>query len=74
MGQLIPTTPPRGGHQFRTADQAGRSQEPPVVRVHIGRIDVRAEAPPAPKPPTVRNGVKPQNLDEYLQARQRGSR
>lgn len=51
--------------------------ERPVVRVHIGRVDVRMVTPLTKEPraamPTVQD-AKPASLDEYLRARQRGSR
>lgn len=53
------------------------SAERPVVRVHIGRVDVRMVTPGTKEPraalPTVPD-AKPASLEEYLQARQRGTR
>ena len=49
-----------------------RSSEPDgIVEVHIGRIEVHASTPPAPRP---RPRVPPMTLDEYLKRRkERGS-
>jgi hypothetical protein len=57
-----------------TAGSAGRTSaapQAPPVRVTIGRIEVRAVAPPAEQPPR-RASAKPReatNLDEYLEQR-----
>jgi hypothetical protein len=49
--------------------------EPPVIRVSIGRIDVRAiTPPPAPPPAPRRRTPAPLGLEEYLQQRMRGER
>ena len=42
--------------------------EPPVVHVHVGRIDVRAPAPPAP-PAESRLREPRMSLDDYLEGR-----
>jgi hypothetical protein len=61
----------RAAPTARTAAGAAEreaSQERPVVRVTIGRIEVRAaQPPPAPQPPA-RPGYTPpvMSLDEYL--------
>jgi hypothetical protein len=51
--------------------------ERPVVRVHIGRVDVRMVAPVAKEPraaaPTI-PGASPASLDDYLGARRGGQR
>jgi hypothetical protein len=53
------------------------SAERPVVQVHIGRVDVRMVTPGTKEPraamPTIPD-AKPTSLDEYLRARQRGTR
>jgi len=50
-----------------TADNArSEAAQPPIVRVTIGRIDVRAAAPPAP-PPAPKPAPGPRlSLDDYL--------
>lgn len=46
--------------------------EAPTIRVTIGRIDVRAVAPPSPQPPQAKP-VKPNlSLSDYLKTRQGG--
>jgi hypothetical protein len=50
------------------------ASEPPVVHVHIGRIDVRAIPPaPAPVAPRVQHPRRP-SLEEHLRARDEGKR
>jgi hypothetical protein len=54
-----------------------QSAERPVVRVHIGRVDVRMVTPVTKEPRAAVQAVqeaKPASLDEYLRARQRGTR
>jgi hypothetical protein len=51
--------------------------EPPsrIVRVTIGRVDVRAQFPAAPQPPAVKSARPPAlSLDEYLKQRREGKR
>lgn len=61
-----------------TPSAAGRgvaSATGPVIRVSIGRVEVRAVAPPVPQPrpqPAGRRAV--QSLDDYLSQRERGRR
>jgi len=57
-----------GPEAFRLPDAAGRaSREPDVVRVHIGRVEVRAILPPAERPaPKPRGPAGPLPLDRYL--------
>jgi hypothetical protein len=59
----------------RLRDEPSRRDEPPVVRVTIGRVDVRATfaaPPPAPRPPAERKpGL---SLEDYLKARAGGGR
>jgi hypothetical protein len=54
---------------FRTA-----RPEPPPVRVTIGRIEVRAVAPPPTPPRPTPQRPAPLSLDEYLEARRSGRR
>jgi hypothetical protein len=50
-----------------TSDRGARdSAEPPIIRVTIGRIEVRAAAPPAPPLETVAPPKPKMSLDEYL--------
>jgi len=52
-----------------------RHEEPPAVHVTIGRIEVRAVAPPAPAPARrPRPQPVPLSLDEYLEQRRSGRR
>lgn len=56
---------------------AMESAERPIVRVHIGRVDVRMVTPGAKEPRAAAPGgpeAEPTSLDEYLRARQRGTR
>lgn len=63
---------PTAALRSRETESAAR----PVVRVHIGRVDVRLVAPGTKEPrastPSVPD-AKPASLDEYLRARQRGN-
>jgi hypothetical protein len=63
---------------FRAPATAGQgAAEAPVVRVTIGRVEVRAvypPAPPAPRPARAAGPVAPSPLEEYLRARDAGSR
>ena len=49
---------------------------PPVIRVTIGRVDVRAEFPPAaaPRPAPARRAAPALSLDDYLKQRSEGKR
>ncbi len=50
------------------------SAAPPSIHVHIGRIDVRAIQPPAPKVvPALRTPLRKPSLEAHLRARDRGS-
>ncbi len=55
-----------------------REREPasePAIRIHIGRVDVRAVTAAAPgSPPASRDSTRaPMSLDEYVQKRDRGA-
>ena len=50
------------------------SKSPPVIRVTIGRIEVRAVHPPAPASKPAKPRLPKLSLEEYLRKRQRGSR
>jgi hypothetical protein len=53
-----------------------QSDDEPVIRIHIGRIDVRAiqEGPPAPAATPARQQPKRLTLEEYARERGRGER
>ncbi len=68
--RLMPVSVPAG------ADQYQMRNEPPVVRVTIGRIEVRAimpQAPSRPDPPARKRGPG-LSLDDYLRSQKRGGR
>ncbi len=50
-------------------------REPDVIRVHIGRVEVRAIMPPArplPRTSTPSHNARPMSLDQYLGGKERG--
>jgi len=58
------------------ADPTAAAPSPPVIRVSIGRVEVRAVMLPTPPMPRSR-AARPSatlSLDEYLKSRQRGQR
>jgi hypothetical protein len=78
---LVPRiVPPRAAHQVlagrsAVAHESVDESEPTVIRVHIGRIDVRASMPAAERP-RVRAAkageqAKPMSLDRYLSGKDR---
>jgi hypothetical protein len=50
------------------------SASPPIIRVTIGRVEVRAVHPPAPTPKPAKRMPQKVSLEEYLHKRQRRSR
>ena len=50
------------------------SEQPPIVRVTIGRIDVRAMPPAAPSPKSSARSEPKLTLDAYLKSRREGTR
>ena len=54
----------------RRAPEGARDQAP-IVRVTIGRVEVRAIHPPAPAPKPARPAAPKLSLDEYLRGRKR---
>jgi hypothetical protein len=50
------------------------SKQPPIVRVTIGRIDVRATPPTAPSPKSSTRSEPKLTLDAYLKSRREGRR
>lgn len=72
-----PALPGRDRSGVSRRDQSGSAApEPPVIRVTIGRIDVRAQFPaPAPSPvPARRTRPAALTLDDYLKQRSEGKR
>jgi hypothetical protein len=59
----------------RRRDAAESAAEAPIIRVSIGRIEVRAQFPAAPSPANARN-ARPAaiSLEEYLKQRREGKR
>ncbi len=55
---------------FSTVEQRTETSAP-IIRVTIGRIEVRAIHPPAPAPKPARPGAPKLSLDEYLRGRKR---
>lgn len=72
-----PATPPTTTSRIFERDLLtpnGRSEQPPIVRVTIGRIDVRATPPAVPsRKPSARSEPK-LTLDAYLKSRKEGAR
>jgi hypothetical protein len=68
MPDGVPVAPPRIAVRDRP-----QTASDPVVRIHIGRVDVRAvmAAPPRPAPRDRRQRLT--TLDEYVLKRERGS-
>jgi hypothetical protein len=50
------------------------STSAPIIRVTIGRVEVRAIHPPAPVPKSVKPAAPRLSLEDYLRKRERGSR
>jgi hypothetical protein len=50
------------------------STSPPIIRVTIGRVEVRAVQSPAPTPKSAKPPLPKLSLQEYLNKRERGSR
>lgn len=65
-----------GGVGTTGREGVAQSTPPPTIEVTIGRIDVRAVAPPAAPPPPPRERHEPpkMSLDEYLRAQGGGRR
>lgn len=64
-----------GSGYFRRRDAAESAVEAPIIRVSIGRIDVRAQFPASTPPAPARN-ARPAaiSLEEYLKQRREGKR
>jgi hypothetical protein len=75
LGAVARSRPParqRPGHELRprTRDAQDGAEVRPIVRVTIGRVDVRGTPPtaaPSPRPPPARH--QPLGLEEYLRRR-----
>jgi hypothetical protein len=52
----------------------GSSTSPPIIRVTIGRVEVRAVHSPAPAPKAGKPAPPKLSLEDYLHRRERGSR
>jgi hypothetical protein len=67
--QVLPAQKSRALHFAKAAQRAEAVRAPDEIQIHIGRIEVTAVPPPAPRPaPKVER--KSVNLDEYLKGRQ----
>jgi hypothetical protein len=62
----------RGGEAAATLSVEG--EQPPVIRVSIGRVEVRAIHAPAPAAKPPRHTAPKLSLDDYLKQRDRGTR
>jgi hypothetical protein len=58
---------------FSPAEQRS-STSAPIIRVTIGRVEVRAIHPPAPAPKPQKPAAPKLSLEDYLQEREKGSR
>jgi hypothetical protein len=69
----VPPARPGWSHAPSRRSGAAGNESRPVVKVTIGRVEVRAVAPPAPPPRTRRPGPK-LTLEHYLEQRAKGER
>jgi hypothetical protein len=69
---------PRPRHSRRRKDfssaEPPSSTSPPIIRVTIGRVEVRAIHPPPSAPKPAKNAPPKLSLEDYLRERQRSSR
>jgi hypothetical protein len=75
--QLGPTMPANSRTMYSRRDQTrGAEPEGPVIRISIGRIDVRAQFSAATSSPAPARNARPAplSLDEYLKQRREGKR
>jgi hypothetical protein len=63
---------PRVRKDFSTVDQRS-STTPPIIRVTIGRVDVRAVHQPTPAAKPAKTSPPKLSLEDYLHKRERGS-
>lgn len=66
--------PPRTERPRRRSEAASRPAEPPAVQVTIGRVEVRASAPPVAAARRRSPPAASMSLDDYLKQRAGGSR
>jgi hypothetical protein len=65
----VETTKPSG--EFRPRGENEQDTEPPVVQIHIGRIEVRAVMPPPVQPVMKSAPAQPRmSLEDYLRQRE----
>jgi hypothetical protein len=64
---------PRSREVFSLVERPS-SASPPIIRVTIGRVEVRAVQSPAPAPKSAKPPLPKLSLQEYLHKRKRGSR
>jgi len=64
---------PERRKDFSPAEQRS-STSAPIIRVTIGRVEVRALHPPAPAPKPAKPAPPKLSLEDYLQQREKGSR
>ena len=72
--QTAARTQPRRRAARPTSAPEEHGSEPPAVQVTIDRIEVRAMAPPPPRPGAQARRPAPLSLDEYLEQRRSGRR
>lgn len=68
--QMLPPLPPQLQNQANTPLQSAKNPEVPTVKIHIGRIEIKAVQ--AAAPPPQRNTPAPKaalSLEDYLKAR-----
>jgi hypothetical protein len=68
-----PASRSMGRKDFSPVDQQS-SKSPPIIRVRIGRVEVRAVQSPAPGPKQAKSRPPKLSLEDYLRKRARGSR
>ena len=75
FGNFLDTSPsrPRRRKDFASVEKPS-SQSARIIRVTIGRVEVRAVHSPAPTPKPAKNRAPKLSLEEYLRKRERGSR
>jgi hypothetical protein len=69
----LPPIQSRSPKAFSLVEQRS-STSPPIIRVTIGRVEVRAVQSSAPTPKTAKPPLPKLSLQEYLRKRERGSR
>ena len=70
LGESVRRTEPGNAGVDARPDQVSAAPAQPIIRVTIGRIDVRAVPSANPAPPQPRSGPRPQlSLEDYLKQR-----